>query len=125
MAIANLVFNGLFTGDIDLMGCPVLVQLAVLLRIVKRILVNRGLADFLFPLDKVIGAGLNGILNILHILRVIPLAPIPVNVGQRRRRGQQRLRLGRCQIMVLQRNQNILPDGVLIGVIEDLRRGLG
>ena len=61
MAIADLVFNGLFAGDIGLTGYPVLVQLAVLLRIVKRILVNRGLADFFFPLDKVIGAGLNGI----------------------------------------------------------------
>ena len=51
------------------------------------------------------------------------LAPIPIKIGQRCGRGQQRLRLG-CGQVAFQRHKNILPNGVFVGVVKNFLRGL-
>src|SRR5699024_9413260 len=47
-----------------------------------------------------------------------------VNVCQRGRRCQQSSRLDVSQVIVLQRKQDVLPDGVLISMVQNLCRGL-
>ena len=70
-----------------------------------------------------IGPRLNALPQNIHVAR-LHVPEVLVNIGQREGRGQQRRRLGRGKVQGLHLHQNVLPHGILIGVVQHFLRGL-
>ena len=78
---------------------------------------------FFQNLTHIIRSVFNAVPDHIHVAG-LQLLKVTVHIGQRCRRIQKRLGLGIGQLQVLHRHHNVLPDGVLIGMVQDFLRGL-
>ena len=120
---ADGVFNGLFTVKVCLIRAVILCHLPMLGRIGGRMEIERDGPLFFQNLTHIIRSVFNAVPDHIHVAG-LQLLKVTVHIGQRCRRIQKRLGLGIGQLQVLHRHHNVLPDGVLIGMVQDFLRGL-
>ena len=116
-------FNGLLALEIGVVGGPVLLQLPMLFRIGSGVRVNGGFPQLRLGLASIIGPVLNAVPDHIHVAG-LQLLKVTVHIGQRCGRIQEGLGLGVGQLQFLHRHHDVLPDGVLIGVVQNFLRGL-
>ncbi len=113
---ADGLFNGFFAGKIDLQGGAVLRHLPMLGRIGGGVGIDRDGSLFLFCLVHLIRPFLNAFPDHIHIAG-FQLFKMAVHIGQRGGGIQKRLGLVIGEFQFLHRHHNVLPDGVLIGLV--------
>ena len=115
----NRILNGGFARDIGLEGFAVLRRFAMLFRIGRREFVH-GLLQSCFPLifQNIVCPCFDAAADQIHVV-ALDLLKVMKHIVQRRRGGQQRGRLFIAQIIGFQSKENVLPNGVFVGMVED------
>ena len=121
---ADRFFNRLFAGDVGAVGGNVLISLTMLISVLIRFFVKRGLAKFLRPPDHRVRPVLDCRRDVVHQIEV-HVAPIFVDIRQGRGRIQQRGHLGLGQLNEVHCHQNILAGAVFGGMVQNFLRRLG
>ena len=85
--------------------------------------IDRCCSQFFFGSAHIVGTALNAVPDHIHVTG-LQLFKIAVHIRQRRRRFQKCLGLGVGQLQLLHRHHDVLPDGVLIGVVQNFFWGL-
>ena len=116
----NRGLYGLLAGNVGLAGGPVLLRLPVLMGIASGIAVHRKLP---LGLESVIGQVRDAV---QHRVQAGAFLFCPLSVDSLHGGGysQQRGGLGLGHIHQLRRRQNVLPDGILVCVVQNLLRRL-
>ena len=125
--VVDRFFDGLLTGDVCLIGCPVLFDLLVIAGVCGGVEIDRqtpqGLAALDLFLQLLVGAAFQRVPDGVHVPG-FHFCEVLEHIGQRRLGFQQRGRLFIAQIVVFQRHKNIGADRKFIGVPQYFLRGL-
>ena len=105
--------NGLLAGDVGAAGCPVQIQVALFAGIGGVVPVER---QFPLGVQRRLGPLLDTVPHHIHV-GSLPVGKLLVDIRQRGRGGQQRGGPALGQVQFLHRHQNILSDGILVGMI--------
>ena len=92
-------------------------------RIRRRMGIEGCVFQFFLGLIQLVCPGFDGVPDYIHVAG-FQFLKFPVNIGQRRGRIKKRLCLGLGQLQFLHAHHDVLPDRVLVGMVQDLRRRL-
>ena len=120
---ADRLLDGLLAGVARLKRGVILCHLPMLGRIRRRMGIEGRVFQCFLGLIQLVCPGFDGVPYHIHVAG-FQLLKVLVNIGQRRGRSQKRLCLGFGQIQFLHAHHDVLPDGVLVGMVQDLRRRL-
>ena len=105
--------DGLLAGDVGASGRPVQIQVALLTGIGGVVPVER---QFPLGVQRRLSPLLDTVPHHIHV-GSLPVGKLLVDIRQRGRGGQQRGGPALGQVQFLHRHQNILSDGILVGMI--------